>query len=72
MELLGSCGLGEDVLALGYNLAYISVFVSFGKHIYVDWYGRSCWEYVDCNDLDVDMRIANYDTSEGVEGKILG
>ncbi|XP_057823992.2 uncharacterized protein LOC131036185 [Cryptomeria japonica] len=79
LELLGPCGLGEEVLAPGYGLAENSVFVSVawgaGKPIYVDWQGRVCCGYVERNDPDVDIRIVDAETGEevageGVEGEI--
>ncbi|XP_057823986.2 uncharacterized protein LOC131036178 [Cryptomeria japonica] len=79
VELLGPCGLGEEVLAPGYGLAENSVFVSVawgaGKPIYVDWQGRVCCGYVERNDPDVDIRIVDAETGEevageGIEGEI--
>ncbi|KAH9303057.1 hypothetical protein KI387_014640 [Taxus chinensis] len=46
VELMGPCGLREEVLAPGYGLAENSVFVCVawgaGKPIYLDWQGRVC------------------------------
>ncbi|KAK1588428.1 hypothetical protein Q3G72_023158 [Acer saccharum] len=79
IELTHPFGLSQQVMAPGYGLAENCVFVSCayggGKPIFVDWQGRVCCGYVDPNDPDVDIRIANPETSEeikesGKEGEI--
>ncbi|KAL5832110.1 hypothetical protein ACOSQ4_017464 [Xanthoceras sorbifolium] len=79
IELTLPFGLSQEVMAPGYGLAENCVFVSCaygqGKPIFVDWQGRVCCGYVDPNDPDVDIRIANPETGEeikesGKEGEI--
>lgn len=73
VELLGPCGLGEEVLAPGYGLAENSVFVCVawgaGKPIYLDWQGRVCCGYVEQNNPDADIRIVDAETRQEVEGE---
>ncbi|KAI4340550.1 hypothetical protein MLD38_025375 [Melastoma candidum] len=78
LELTRPFGLSEEVMAPGYGLAENCVFVTcaYGrkKPILVDWQGRVCCGYADPNDVDVDIRIVDPDTSveiaDGKEGEI--
>uniref|UniRef100_A0A7N0UGY7 Carrier domain-containing protein n=1 Tax=Kalanchoe fedtschenkoi TaxID=63787 RepID=A0A7N0UGY7_KALFE len=66
LELTKPLGMDEKILAPGYGLAENCVFVSCafgdGKPVYVDWQERVCCGYVDAEDPDVDIRIADPET----------
>ncbi|CAK9146774.1 unnamed protein product [Ilex paraguariensis] len=79
VELTSPFGLSQEVMAPGYGLAENCVFVSCaygeGNPILIDWQGRVCCGYVNPNDADIDIRIANPDTGKeheevGKEGEI--
>ncbi|KAL9675061.1 hypothetical protein QQ045_003261 [Rhodiola kirilowii] len=71
IELTQPFGLSQEVMAPGYGLAENCVFVScaFGEAepITVDWQGRVCCGYVEHNNADVDIRIADPETGTVVE-----
>lgn len=79
LELTRPFGLSQEVMAPGYGLAENCVFVScaFGEAepITVDWQGRVCCGYVEQDNPDVDIRIADPETGTelteaGKEGEI--
>jgi non-ribosomal peptide synthetase-like protein len=79
IELTRPFGLSQEAMAPGYGLAENCVFVSCafgeGRPISVDWQGRVCCGYVNRNNVDIDIRIVDPETSEelkdaGKEGEI--